>query len=428
VLIAGTAGRVEAQPAAGRAEGSAQAPEELAPAVGPAGGSSGAMPAPPPDAPPSAATEEGLATQSPTAQAAEPVRLRGADEPHGPVVQAEFGQGFRLSSADGRQSLRIAGLFSARASVTRKDGQDPTWDAFVRLGRIVLSGNLAGNKLTYFFQGEFAGAPSLLDMELTWNPLEQLRIRFGRLRVPFGRQWIDGFGAMMLPDRSVVSDLFHPGRDTGITLESYLLDGKIELRAGAYAESADRWPRVIARAAYAPLGAFAYTEDVAARPGPTLLQIAAQGAYDKHENAGSSPSDRTTGGLEVALRAGPLALFTEAYVERRHLFYDPATTLGGTTALAAGMFAEAGVFVVPGRVEVYGRFNMYAQDIRRTGTDGLQRYEAGLSGYFFGTALKVQARYAYNNVIGAPLAVAPVDGVLPPAQGHTADIQFVLSL
>jgi hypothetical protein len=389
----------------------------------------------PPEAAPGAATEQGREEPAATTQAAEPVYLRGADEPHGPVVQAAVGQGFRLSSADGDQSLRIAGLFSGRAAVTRNDGEDPTWDAFIRLARIVLSGSLAGDKLTYFFQGEFAGSPSLLDLELTWNPIKELRLRFGRIRVPFGRQWITGFGALMLPDRSLVSDLFRPGRDTGITIESYLLDGKIELRAGAYAESADRWPRVAARVAFSPLGAFAYSEDVNATPGPVLFQIGLNGWYDKHDNEGVpilgtpvSPSDRTIGGIDLAVRAGPFAAFAEAYVARQHLFFDPGTMTGGTTALAAGTFVQGGVFVIPSHMELYGRFNMYAQDIRNTGTDGLQRYEAGLSGYFFGTALKVQARYAYNNVIGTPLTAAPLDGVLPPPQGHTADVQFVLSL
>jgi hypothetical protein len=79
-------------------------------------------------------------------------------------------------------------------------------------------------------------------------------------------------------------------------------------------------------------------------------------------------------------------------------------------------------------MELYGRFNLYTQDIRNAGTDGFQRYEAGLSGYFFTTALKVQARYAYNNLIGSPTASLPPGGAQLPAQGHTADVQFVLSL
>jgi hypothetical protein len=339
----------------------------------------------------------------------------------GPHVFAGLGhQGFRLESGDARQSLHIQGLFSARASVNLPDNQNTTYSGSVRLARIALSGNLAGEQLTYYFQGDFAGTPQLLDMELTWSPLaEHLRLRFGRMRVPFARQWITGFGALAMPDRSVVSDYFRPGRDSGITVESEWLD-RIELRAGAYAEEGDRWPRALGRFAYAPLGKFAYNEDVNHAPGPVRFQVGLGASYNKGAvTAGGVTTNTasTTGGLDFALRAGPVAAFAEAFLERR-------APVGAGDSLASGAFAQVGVFAMPATLEVIGRVDVLFPDARETGSDGLRRFELGLGGYLLGGALKLQPRYSYTQIEGAPVTV--LNKAQP--QGHVVDAQFVLTI
>jgi hypothetical protein len=257
-------------------------------------------------------------------------------------------------------------------------------------------------------------------MELTWSPLaEHLRLRFGRMRVPFARQWITGLGALAMPDRSAVSDYFRPGRDSGVTVESEWLD-HIELRAGGYAEEGDRWPRALARVAYAPLGKFAYSEDVNHAAGPVRFQIGLGASYNKGAvtTAGVATNTAvTTGGLDLALRAGPVAAFAEAFIERR-------TPVGAGDSLASGAFAQVGVFAVPAVFEVVGRVDVLFPDVRETGSDGLRRFELGVGGYLLGGALKLQPRYAYTQIEGAPVMV--LNKAQPP--GHVVDAQFVLTI
>ncbi|HEX6243742.1 MAG TPA: hypothetical protein VFZ61_22665, partial [Polyangiales bacterium] len=270
----------------------------------------------------------------------------------GPHVFAGLGhQGFRLESADARQSLHIQGLFSARASANIPRDGKVTYAGSIRLARFALSGNLAGDTLTYYFQAGFENSPQLLDMELMWSPFaERLKLRFGRVRVPFARQWITGLGAQALPDRSAASDYFRPGRDTGVTVESQWLD-RIELRAGGYVEEADRWPRALARVGYAPLGMFAYNEDVNRVAGPVRFQVGLGANYNKGAVSSGGTTTNvavTSGAIDLALRAGPVAVFAEGYIQRRR-------PVEGADTLAAGGFAQVGAFVMPGILELAAR-------------------------------------------------------------------------
>jgi hypothetical protein len=339
----------------------------------------------------------------------------------GPHVFAGLGhQGFRLESADSRQSLHIQGLFSARGSVSIPQQGEVTYAGSVRLARFALSGNLAGEELTYYFQAGFEGTPQLLDMELMWSPFaERLKLRFGRIRVPFARQWITGLGALALPDRAVASDYFRPGRDTGVTVESQWLD-RIELRAGAYAEETDRWPRAAARVAYAPLGMFAYNEDVNRVSGPVRFQMGLGANYNKGAvTSGGVTSNTavTSGAIDFALRAGPVAAFAEAYIQRREV-------VNGSDSLAAGGFAQVGAFVLPAKLELVARFDMIAPNVRDEGVDGLRRAEGGLAGYILDGALKIQPRYSYTQIQGAPVVVLNKT----QTEGHFVDVQFVLTI
>lgn len=362
---------------------------------------------------------------APAADSADPT----PEQENGPhVVHADLREGFELESKDGKQSLRIGGLFSGRATVSHADGDDTNIDGTIRLARLMTRGRLLGPELTYFFQGEFAGNPRLLDMELTYSPADTLTLRFGRLRVPFGREWITGLNTLMFPDRSVVSDAFRPGRDTGVTAESRLLDGKMEARLGAYGEDGDRWPLAIARLAFAPLGALAYSEDANEQGGPPRFAIGLNGSYDKKTptqqvvdlttgeivTQPQATRERIAGGVDLGFRAGGFAAFAEAYVDR-------IDAVGAPAVVRAGTFAQAGYFVIPSRFEVAGRFSLLAPDVEDTHADGLQRYELGLSYYLFDGALKIQGRYAYDRITGGATG-------LPFPQGHIGDAQFVLSL
>jgi hypothetical protein len=125
----------------------------------------------------------------------------------------------------------------------------------------------------------------------------------------------------------------------------------------------------------------------------------------------------TSGALDLALRAGPVAAFAEAYIERRRV-------VNGADTLAAGGFAQVGAFVLPAKLELVARFDLIAPNVRDDGVDGLRRVEGGLGGYILEGALKIQPRYSYTQIKGAPVVVLN----RTQTEGHFVDVQFVLTI
>jgi phosphate-selective porin OprO and OprP len=77
----------------------------------------------------------------------------------------------------------------------------------------------------------------LEDANINWDLTQGNRtfmVKFGQYKVPFGRQQITSSGSQQFVDRSLVSDTFARGRDTGIQLWGRLLGDKVEWRAGAF--------------------------------------------------------------------------------------------------------------------------------------------------------------------------------------------------
>lgn len=105
---------------------------------------------------------------------------------------------------------------------------DGTTDGIlVRRMRLVFAGHLFSPKLTYYIQLGFATRDlesdllvPLRDAYATWQPLRDLGIRFGQMKVPFGRQRVVSSSALEMVDRSIVVAELSLDRDVGVYLFS----------------------------------------------------------------------------------------------------------------------------------------------------------------------------------------------------------------
>lgn len=128
-------------------------------------------------------------------------------------------------------------------------------------------------------------------------------------------------------------------------------------------------------------------------------------------------TERTAGGVDVAVRVGPWTLFAEGYLDAKHI----TDLMGGVVDRASGgAFAQTGVFVLAGLLEFAGRYDWLAPDLDGTHARGLHRFELGANVYFFEGRVKAQARYAYAAIDGgvnrALISIHP---------GHFGDLQLM---
>ena len=83
-----------------------------------------------------------------------------------------------------------------------------------------------------------ANAPGnmLEDANIAWDPQGRGRFRvvFGQFKVPFGRQEMTSSGNQQFVDRSLVSNEYARGRDTGVAVQGAVWSNKLEYRGGFF--------------------------------------------------------------------------------------------------------------------------------------------------------------------------------------------------
>ncbi len=118
-----------------------------------------------------------------------------------------------------------------------------TRDSFrIRRAKLKLEGWVWKPALTYELQVNWPGVTgsntgalledAAIDFDLTKGK-NRFRLRFGQFKVPFGHQELVSSGSQSFVDRSIVSNEFLRGRDTGLALWGQI-NNKWEYRAGVF--------------------------------------------------------------------------------------------------------------------------------------------------------------------------------------------------
>jgi hypothetical protein len=219
------------------------------------------------------------------------------------------------------------------------------------------------------------------ELQLNWpdtaNPLEDanvdydlttgkraFRIKAGQFKVPFGRQELTSSGSQQFVDRSAVSNEFARGRDIGVQLWGQFgregVADLVEWRAGVFngagrttSRNTNDAMQYNARVTVSPWGSTGYSESNL-EAYPFRLSVAAD--YEDRDKiirpATGAPSgdDRETFGTDISLKAAQiLSVFVEYFDQDR-------TNPAGVTVPWDGLVGQVGVFVVPQKLEIAGRW------------------------------------------------------------------------
>lgn len=356
------------------------------------------------------------------ASAQEPV------EPAKPTTEATFGKGATIRTADDRMSLNIRGRIQARASFTdaANDGQDPITEMVMRRMRVVLQGNAMGPELTYYIQLAFSNQDTEPDLRLplrdayvTYTQLRDLSVRFGQMKVPYGRQRVVSSSALQMVDRSLITAELNLDRDVGITLFSkdFLgLDGKLGYNVGVF--GGDGRNRLGERFGYLtsarieawPFGSFDdYVEADFKRESRPRLALGAGVAYNQNTNRPRSTiGDPYGAGDFDYLHLGADFMFKVAgFTLQGEVMYRKADTNTRTVQIdgidttiharsAWGAYTQAGLMLT-NHLELTARYGYLDPLSTNTDTTLRQSHElgGGLGYYWSEHNLKLQGDYFY---------------------------------
>jgi phosphate-selective porin OprO/OprP len=112
----------------------------------------------------------------------------------------------------------------------------------IRRAKLKFEGTIWKPELSYEVQMNWPGAVGsnvgafLEDAVLDWDVSKKntFRVRFGQFKVPFGRQELTSSGNQSFVDRSLVSNQFARGRDTGVAVWGTTPNNKLEYRVGVF--------------------------------------------------------------------------------------------------------------------------------------------------------------------------------------------------
>lgn len=388
------------------------------------------VPAPSADVVAPVATTEAVVVTAPVAEpaVAEPAAAVVEETPTKPTTEVIFGKGATIRSADDRVSLNIRGRIQARASFidAANDGRDPITEMVMRRMRVVLQGNAAGPDLTYYIQLAFSNQDTESDLRLplrdayvTFAAARDMSLRFGQMKVPYGRQRVVSSSALQMVDRSLVTSELNLDRDVGLSLFSkdlFGLGGVLGYNVSVFGGDGrnrlgERYGYLTtARIEVLPFGAFDdFIEADFKRDPKPRLAIGAGVAYNQNTNRPRS----TTGepfeegdfdylhlGADLSFKVAGFSLqgelmYRKADANTRTVQIDDVDTLINARS-AFGGYAQAGMMLTD-KLELTARYGYLNPLSGNADAKLLQSHElgGGFSYYFSEHNLKLQGDYFY---------------------------------
>ncbi|KAB0667529.1 porin [Oryzomonas japonica] len=349
-------------------------------------------------------------------------------------IKYKLGDGFTFTSADGKFSTSIGGVYQLRYTLMDLDDVNNTaakraqdYSKF-ELKRIKLhfNGYAYSPDLTYKMQLNFANIAGgttnnggLLEFAwLNYRLRDEIQFRFGQDKVQFGRQWITSSDAQQFVDTSAVTSAFVPGYDTGVMIHGKIAGGLVNYNIGGYGGVGQNTYRTTtdnsfaARLAVNPLGDVKYSEsDVEYSVNP-LVSFGANFFRDTIYNgetnnlffakstswyglgstlmtkkfSAGEPLDFNTAGADAVFKWRGFSATGE------YFFAEADGQTSKNRLRADGFYAQAGYFVIPKTVELAYRYS-YIDPNRDVTNDHWVENTGAVSWYINKQNLKIQADY-----------------------------------
>jgi hypothetical protein len=290
----------------------------------------------------------------------------------------------------------------------------------LRRARLGVQGHIWTPELQYHLQAELAGTSATLKrVYLNWQALgPALQLQGGKFKPPFGRQQLTGYARQQAVDRSIASDEFARGEDDGVMLWGTPAEGVLEWYAGVFngegnnrnaqQDAANLWA---ARLVWSPFGRVAYAGPALSPSATPRVAVGAAATlnggwlFDVNDTVGiQGPQESCVGGVcvldtgddaQVVQLAAELAFTWRGLSASGEYFRRDVDPVQDTLRdlRAEGWYAQAGLMVLPRRLELGGRYAVLDRDTRSRAGE-VRELTPFASWFVHGHDLKLQADYS----------------------------------
>ena len=368
-----------------------------------------------------------------------------------------YADGFYVVQSSGKFLLRLAGLMqiaqrSRLYSESRDHGNELGVDEstfLLRRARLMFSGQVVDPRLTYAIRLDFGSIDPtigpLLEGYADFAVFRWLKLRAGRFKVPYARQFLISSGHQQFVERTAAVDAFAPGWDLGLMLHGALGADEMLIYqlgmfngAGSTVEVDNNTDFLYAaRIVVAPWGSIALREGDRQR-GPFRIQfggafvfnllptdiVLREGIEDASEAASAIDQDRDgeTDTVAAYQAAAELTVAWGGLAAQGELFYrreDPGAAEQSDREYW-GTYGQLGYFVKELCLEIAGRYGYieppdYGVDRRSIRPQRVHELSVVLASLPVNRHLKWQAEYTHQwlrrlRAVG-PVAQAPSLGL-----------------
>jgi phosphate-selective porin len=277
--------------------------------------------------------------------------------------------------------------------------------------------------LTYEVQTNWPGLSSsnlaqyLEDANINWDVTKGKKtfmVKLGQYKVPFGLQELTSSGSQQLVDRSLVSNAYFRGRDTGLSLWGVLGSNKLEYRAGVFngngltrsANDNDKF-QYNARVSFQPNGAVPLGTYSGAHQSESDFETRALGKPIFVVSGAFEQNDLSNVATDLKTNIKSTLYTVDAMLKYRGFSATGAYTWGerdpqevNATFDTSGWYAQAGFFLKPEKWEIAARYGeLDPSDL--VGPDKVKELRGGINYFHARHALKVQADFGRIETEGA---------------------------
>jgi hypothetical protein len=331
-------------------------------------------------------------------------------------------QGVTFSSGDGMWSIFFGGLFQFGYEYESGDNVDSHGGFAVFENRFDFGGTIFDPNLKFYTQLQtthidsnnyyLAGADqsmngldyvygdfvNVLDAYVDWRFSDMASLEAGQFKIPYGRQSLTDASDLAFTYRSVPANYFragYQGRDMGVMLHSTVSDQNDpnalawEWAAGLWNGSGDNlgyygstggdtWLAWGLRGAVYPFGAVDYVEGDWNTNQDPKFGIGGSFLFDETHNTSGGDNPKTTA-WEVDGVLKWMGIFAEAE------YFSSKYDNGSNDYTDTGWYLQGGYFLIPGQLEVLGRYGMIDYD----NNDQTSEWALGGAWYFDGHEWKI---------------------------------------
>jgi phosphate-selective porin OprO/OprP len=285
----------------------------------------------------------------------------------------------------------------------------------IRRAKLKFEGWFYNPSLQYEVQMNWPGISSsnlanfLEDANINWDVTKGKKlfmVKFGQYKVPFGLQELISSGSQQLVDRSLVSNVYSRGRDTGASIWGVLGNNKFEYRAGLFNGNGLTRP-------VNDNDKFQYNARVSFQPNGAVPLGTYSGAHQSESDFETKALGKPIFVVSGAFEQNDLSFVaTDLKTNLKSTLYtvDGIFKYRGFSATGAyfwgerepqevnvkfdtsGWYAQAGFFIKPEKWEIAARYGEQdPSDV--AGADKVKELRGGINFFYARHALKVQADF-----------------------------------